>query len=381
MQCSAVQCSAVQCSAVQCSAVQCSAVQCSAVQCSAVQCSAVQCSAVQCSAVQCSAVQCSAVQCSAVQCSAVQCSAVQCSAVQCSAVQCSAVQCSAVQCSAVQRSSCFTDRLNRMDGLNQIPYKNNFSVGNSGDNDRLITHALSVKSEYVDLVDVTTQVGAQFKCVRLKMRPSPAVCLHPDVTDKFLSKQVRREGLWEPKITRKIFQDILYNDPQLGVLDIGAHIGVYSLISAAMGHNVISVEPYVGNYERLHKAVNLGEGKADYFLLFRIFPYVRDESDVFSKSIIYELCSHFTPQDFHQPYRFPSPPICQSFKKKFSAVLPTQSTFAPFPFQFHPLDLFVLESFTSLVHRISPIVICSSSPYTKTCHTIHAYISSFPKYD
>jgi len=67
---------------------------------------------------------------------------------------------------------------------------------------------------------------------------------------------------------RKIFQDILYLDPQLGVLDIGAHIGVYSLVSAAMGHNVISVEPFLGNYQRLHKAINLGEGKADYFQIF-----------------------------------------------------------------------------------------------------------------
>ena len=147
-----------------------------------------------------------------------------------------------------------------MDWLNQTPSTKIFYVGTSGGNDRLFTQALSVKSEYVDLVDVTTQVDDHFECVRLRMRPCPAVCLHPDITDQFVSKRIRRDGLWEPRIMRKIFQDILYLDPQLGVLDIGAHIGVYSLVSAAMGHNVISVEPFLGNYQRLHKAINLGEG-------------------------------------------------------------------------------------------------------------------------
>ena len=139
---------------------------------------------------------------------------------------------------------------------------NKMFVGSSGGNDSLITRTLSVKSKYVDLVDVSIQLDVHFDCVRLKMRPSPAVCLYSDNKDQYISKQIRHEGLWEPRILTEAFQDILYRDPQLGVLDIGANIGVYSLVSAAMGHNVISVEPYVGNYQRLHKAVNLGEYKA-----------------------------------------------------------------------------------------------------------------------
>ena len=142
---------------------------------------------------------------------------------------------------------------------------NKVFVGSSGGNDSLITRTLSVKSKYVDLVDVSVQLDDHFDCVRLKMRPNPAVCLYPDNTDRYISKQIRHKGLWEPQIMRKAFQDILYSDPELGVLDLGANIGVYSLVSAAMGHNVISVEPYVGNYQRLHKAVNLGECKADYY--------------------------------------------------------------------------------------------------------------------
>ena len=45
---------------------------------------------------------------------------------------------------------------------------------------------------------------------------------------------------------------------KLGVLDVGANIGVYSLVAAAMGHNVIAVEPFDGNLRRFHKAINLG---------------------------------------------------------------------------------------------------------------------------
>lgn len=39
------------------------------------------------------------------------------------------------------------------------------------------------------------------------------------------------------------FQNVLYSDKELGVIDIGANIGVYSLVALAMGHQVLAVEP------------------------------------------------------------------------------------------------------------------------------------------
>ena len=41
----------------------------------------------------------------------------------------------------------------------------------------------------------------------------------------------------------KEFQNILYSDPDLGFIDIGANIGLYSLVALAIGHTVLAVEP------------------------------------------------------------------------------------------------------------------------------------------
>jgi FkbM family methyltransferase len=53
-------------------------------------------------------------------------------------------------------------------------------------------------------------------------------------------------------------QNILKNDSYMGLIDIGTNIGVFSLTAAAMGHNVLSIEPWLENYRRFHKSVKLG---------------------------------------------------------------------------------------------------------------------------
>ena len=90
------------------------------------------------------------------------------------------------------------------------------------------------------------------------MSPGPAVCLFPDDEDEFISKTIRSSGLWEPRILNDTFKKILSDDAELGMIDIGANIGVYSLVTAAMGHDVVAVEPFDDHLRRFHKAINLG---------------------------------------------------------------------------------------------------------------------------
>lgn len=71
----------------------------------------------------------------------------------------------------------------------------------------------------------------------LDIKPSVIVCLHPVDVDTHVSRHLRAEGIWEPHIITQ-FQNLLWGDPDLGVIDIGAHIGIYSLIAATMGHKV-----------------------------------------------------------------------------------------------------------------------------------------------
>ena len=116
----------------------------------------------------------------------------------------------------------------------------------------------TVDSVQVDTYDARPHIAGDFDCVPLAMSPGPAVCLYPDAEDEFISRTIRSSGLWEPQILNDTFKKILSDDVDLGVIDIGANIGVYSLVAAAMGHDVVAVEPFDDHLRRFHKAINLG---------------------------------------------------------------------------------------------------------------------------
>ena len=60
-------------------------------------------------------------------------------------------------------------------------------------------------------------------------------------------------GLWEPFVTR-VYQQALTFHHDAVVVDVGANIGYYTLLAAAMGHSVIAVEPQHENLRRLAEA-------------------------------------------------------------------------------------------------------------------------------
>jgi len=66
----------------------------------------------------------------------------------------------------------------------------------------------------------------------------------------------REDGLWEPHIVR-LYQNLLFQNPDLGVIDIGAHIGQYSLLAASMRRPVVAVEPYPPSLRRLQTAIKI----------------------------------------------------------------------------------------------------------------------------
>ena len=61
---------------------------------------------------------------------------------------------------------------------------------------------------------------------------------------KFVSGNLHTQGVWEPQITA-LLQKALRQDTTSTLVDVGAHVGYYSLLAAAMGHKVISIEPNV----------------------------------------------------------------------------------------------------------------------------------------
>ena len=95
-------------------------------------------------------------------------------------------------------------------------------------------------------------------CIKMATVPKSIVCVYDPVVDIYISQELIREGTWESHIVSKFVHILQILGPKIGVLDLGANIGVYSLIAATLGHNVISVEPSTENVKRLYKAGKVG---------------------------------------------------------------------------------------------------------------------------
>ena len=81
-----------------------------------------------------------------------------------------------------------------------------------------------------------------FECVRTKMKHSinTQVCIHDPKFDKHISAQLKENGLWEPTNVRSFIRQ-LNEVPDANVMDIGANIGLYSLIAAKLNVNALFI--------------------------------------------------------------------------------------------------------------------------------------------
>lgn len=101
---------------------------------------------------------------------------------------------------------------------------------------------------------------------------SAFVCPYPDEVDVHLSKPLREHGIWEPHIVQVFVAAVSWvvsatgaSDGRrssasrtVGVYDIGANVGQYSMIaSTVLKCPVVAVEPYRPSIYRLHKATQL----------------------------------------------------------------------------------------------------------------------------
>ena len=111
----------------------------------------------------------------------------------------------------------------------------------------------NARDELPELVDFAAGV----ECLDLNTSPTVVVCPYRNSDDRHLSQPLRTYGVWESHIVH-LFQAALLSDSEFGVYDIGANIGQYALLAAAMGRRVVAVEMYRPNIYRLHKAMRLG---------------------------------------------------------------------------------------------------------------------------
>jgi FkbM family methyltransferase len=105
----------------------------------------------------------------------------------------------------------------------------------------------------VTVYDIPSHFPRNFDCVPLPSEPSPSICVHDITEDVHISLSIKQGKLWEQDIMA-VYRELLSRDRQLGVIDIGANIGQYSLFAAAMGHSVVSVEARKLHIEMLAEA-------------------------------------------------------------------------------------------------------------------------------
>jgi FkbM family methyltransferase len=94
--------------------------------------------------------------------------------------------------------------------------------------------------------------------------PSFRICLRPAFENDYVSTMIQKHGVWEPINTARIVNLLTLQKSatpqdlsQHVVVDVGAHLGWYTLLAASHGFTVVAFEPLRAQRERLQASVLL----------------------------------------------------------------------------------------------------------------------------
>ena len=123
-------------------------------------------------------------------------------------------------------------------------------------------------------MEEATESWWTFECIVTKMKNiiNTQLCIHEPKYDHHISGQLKENGMWEPTNVRSFIKQ-LEEVPDANVIDIGANIGLYTLLAAKMKRYVIAVEPLHENLNRIHKASNIGLLIFTFYFLKVLFSY------------------------------------------------------------------------------------------------------------
>ena len=100
----------------------------------------------------------------------------------------------------------------------------------------------SDKAKKCRVVEIRTPKQGDFYCTRLTAPPNPHVCVYKNARDDtWVSAAIHRGSVWEADIVN-LMTNLLSADRELGLLDIGANVGQYSMLAAGLGSQVVAVE-------------------------------------------------------------------------------------------------------------------------------------------
>ena len=108
---------------------------------------------------------------------------------------------------------------------------------------------------YVRLKNAKHLYVGSLNCPLTATAPRFRICLYPIENDN-VSNYIYMHGSWETYIT-DFLQQAMIEYPDSLFLDVGANIGFFSLLAAAMGHDVIAIEPVNETVSKLQKSVEV----------------------------------------------------------------------------------------------------------------------------
>ena len=121
----------------------------------------------------------------------------------------------------------------------------------------------------------------EYECVPTKAIADLKICVYPTKKDVWVSGNIRKNGGWELDINRAIMSAMTYY-ANATFLDIGANIGMHSLVVAKSKRQVVAAEPKWATILRLHKSVNVNELQAFYTLIENGVSNARDALTLYS---------------------------------------------------------------------------------------------------
>ena len=102
--------------------------------------------------------------------------------------------------------------------------------------------------------NLNRNISHKYDCIPTRYKPPIVLCIYSIDEDIRISYNLKMSGTWELTIV-ETFQKWLTDRPRIGVIDIGANIGLYSLLSLAMGHRTVAVDPNIRSLSRLRASV------------------------------------------------------------------------------------------------------------------------------
>ncbi|XP_033746105.1 uncharacterized protein LOC117331481 [Pecten maximus] len=93
-------------------------------------------------------------------------------------------------------------------------------------------------------------VRHEFVRAHLKEPANTTIFVYDRASDIFVSESIISKGMWEGDLVNQT-RDFLKEDPERVFLDLGSNVGVFSLMAAKIGHQVVSVDLLSGNVQRL----------------------------------------------------------------------------------------------------------------------------------